>query len=75
MSRWVSGVEWMGDAPYTVMTTLATTVPKILKDLILSKSSKDTMLISWLRGSFILVRKISFKIDDYLPHKIVTKNT
>ena len=39
MGEW-SGEEWMGDTPYTVMTTLAPTVPKILKDLILSKSSK-----------------------------------
>ena len=45
----------------------------MFKDLMFSKSSKDIMLISWLRGSFILVLKISFKIADFLPHKITQK--
>ena len=55
----------MSDTPKTVMANKALRVPKISKDLILSKSSKDIMLISWLRGSFILVLKISFKKADF----------
>ena len=46
----------------------------MFKDLMFSKSSKDIMLISWLRGSFILVLKIFFKIDDFLPVKLSQKD-
>ena len=57
------------------MTTRALTVPNILKDFILSKSSKDIMFISWLRGSSILVLKISFWVLCKTPiyHQFINR--